>query len=287
MKKNIFIAAAATIIMMTTGCKDPQQNEAVIQQRDSLLSVINDRDASVDEFINSFNEVEMNLNEVSSKQHIILTNSGKSGDLNASQKERIAAEIKAINELMDANSKTLKQLNNKLDRSNKKNGQLSKTIEVLNEQLKQKYSELTELNEKLNALNAQVGQLMVITDILATENIAQQQTISQTTAELQTACYIIGHSKDLQKANLIDKKGGLLGMGKTSKLSDDLDISLFTKIDYNETTVIPINSKDLKIITTHPTDSYTIDKTGKTFTNLIINDPIKFWSSSKYLVIAN
>jgi len=287
MKKNIFIAAAATIIMMTTGCKDPQQNEAVIQQRDSLLSVINDRDASVDEFINSFNEVEMNLNEVSSKQHIILTNSGKSGDLNASQKERIAAEIKAINELMDANSKTLKQLNNKLDRSNKKNGQLSKTIEVLNEQLKQKYSELTELNEKLNALNAQVGQLMVITDILATENIAQQQTISQTTAELQTAYYIIGHSKDLQKANLIDKKGGLLGMGKTSKLSDDLDISLFTKIDYNETTVIPINSKDLKIITTHPTDSYTIDKTGKTFTNLIINDPIKFWSSSKYLVIAN
>ncbi|MDZ4664572.1 MAG: hypothetical protein SGJ15_06825 [Bacteroidota bacterium] len=286
MKKYIFITVTAALAMMAS-CKDPQQNEAVVHQRDSLLAVIDDRDASVNEFINSFNEVEKNLSEVASKQHIILINSGKSSDLNANQKERIAEEITAINELMDDNSKKLKQLNSKLDRSNKKNGQLIKTIEILKGQLNQKYTELTELNEKLNALNAQVGQLIVITDILATENVAQQQTISETSAELHTAYYIVGNSKDLQKANLIDKKGGLMGMGKISKLSDDLDKSLFTKIDYNETTVIPINSKDVKIITTHPTDSYKIDKTGKTFTNLIINDPVKFWSSSKYLVITN
>jgi myosin heavy subunit len=281
--KNYILISSASLLMMV-GCKNPMADERVVQQRDSLLSVIDERDNSVDEFINSFNEVESNLNTVASKQSIILSNS-KNGDLRASQKERINSEIQAINELMEQNSQKLKDLTKKLNRSSSKNAKLEKTIALLNEQLNQKYAELAELNEHLNVLNAQVSVLQTYVDTLSSSNMAQMQTINNKTKELHTAYYIVGTSKDLEKANLIDKEGGLLGIGKTSKLSDNLDRNMFVQIDYTETTVIPVNSKHMKMITTHPADSYTLDKTDKMVNSIKITDPDKFWSASKYLVV--
>lgn len=283
MKKYMFIAAS-TLIMMTA-CKDPQKDEAVVRQRDSLLAVIDEREASVNDFISSFNDVERNLDSVSRRQNIIITTS--KSDLKADQKARINEEIKAINDLMEENNKKLKDLNRRLNRSDKKNAQLQKTIQTLTNQLNQKYVELAELNDKLNALNAQVAQLQTTVDTLNMQNAANMQTIADRTNELHKAYYIVGRSKDLEKANLIDKKGGLLGIGKTAKLSDNLDNSMFTKIDYTQTTTIPINSKDMKMVTSHPSDSYTVNKDGKTNTTLTITNPDKFWSASKYLVIAN
>src|SRR5207253_11489062 len=82
--------------------------------------------------------------------------------------------------------------------------------------------------------------------------------------------------------------GGLLGMGKTSKLSSNFDNSKFTKIDYTQTTVIAVNSDNVKIITSHPTDSYKMENDSKkkgVVRNLVITNPEKFWSASKYLVV--
>ncbi len=282
-----YILIAATSLMIMTACKnDPKQDAQVIMERDSLLKVIDERELSVNEFITSFNEVEKNLNEVSRKQNIILLSSGKLSDVKGNKKERINSEIKAINDLMDANTKALKQLKSKLNSSNNKNSQLEKTVENLNNQLNLKYFELADLNEKLNILNAQVAQLQISVDTLSNQNMAQAETISNNTAELHTAYYIVGKSNDLETFQLIDKQGGLLGFGETAKLSNNLDKSMFTKIDYNDVTVIPINSKHIKIITTHPTGSFSLDKTGKMVNSIIISDPEKFWSASKYLVVS-
>lgn len=284
MKNYIFIAVSALIMM--TACNDPRQDEAVVRERDSLLAVIDDRESSVNDFISSFNDVERNLDSVTHRQNIILTNANKS-DLKADQKARINEHIKAINDLMEANNKKLKDLNRRLNRSDKKNAQLQKTIETLTNQLNQKYIELAELNDRLNALNAQVAQLQTTVDTLSMQNTANMQTISDRTNELHTAYYVVGHSRDLEKSNLIDKKGGLLGIGKTAKLSDNIDNSMFTRIDYTQTTSIPVNSKTMKIITTHPSDSYSVDKTDKTVNAITITNPERFWSASRYLVIAN
>ena len=284
MKNYIFIAVASLTFLIA--CKNnPKEDATVIMERDSLQKVISERESSVNEFIASYNEIEKNLNEVASKQHIIFVNSNKLSDIKLNQKDKINAEIKAINDLMVANSKNLKALKSKLHSSSQKNEQLEKTVENLNNQLIQKYLELGELNEKLNSLNAQVAQLQTTVDTLSNQNMAQNETINAKTAELHTAYYIVGKSHDLETWQLIDKKGGLLGIGETAQLSNNLDKSMFTKIDYNEVTVIPINSKHIKIVTTHPTGSFSLDKTGKMVNSIIINDPEKFWSASKYLVV--
>lgn len=284
MKKHMFIAASALVVL--TACSDPKQDKAVVRERDSLLAVIDERERSVNDFMASFNEVERNLDSVTRRQNIILTNSNRS-DLKADQKARINDEIRAINELMEVNNKKLKELSRRVDKSDKKNVQLQKTIETLTNQLNQKYVELAELNEKLNSLNVKVAQLQTSVDTLSSENMSHLQTIANQTSELHAAYYIVGSSKDLEKSNLIDKKGGLLGIGKTAKITDEVDKNKFTRIDYTQVTSIAINSKDMKMVTSHPEDSYSVDKTGKTINAIQITNPEKFWSISKYLVIIN
>ena len=99
---------------------------------------------------------------------------------------------------------------------------------------------------------------------------------------------MIGKTKELQEANLINKAGGLLGIGRTPKLSESFDKEKFTRIDYTQISSIPVNSDGVKIITIHPADSYILDKDTKDknlVKSIVITNAEKFWSASKYLVI--
>ena len=186
---------------------------------------------------------------------------------------------------MDVNNKKIKDLRSKFNTSNKKNTELEKTINILNNQLTMKYIELMNLNEELKFLGSEIAEYKITIDTLMLRNAMLNQTIESQASELHTAYYIVGTSTDLQMWNLVDKQGGFLGIGETAKLSNNLDINMFTKIDCHETTTIPVNSKGIKIVTTHPTGSFTVNKTGRLVTSITINDPDKFWSASKYLVI--
>ncbi len=291
--KSLLIIASAAILL--TSCNRGEL-ERTSHQRDSLLTVAQERDASMKEqetslndFITSFNEVERNLDSVAARQHIIAEAADKGkGDLRATQRERINSQINAINDLTEENRRTVNELKGKLKGSSKLNAKLKETINTLQSQLAQKDLELASLNEKLNALHAQVAQLQTALDTLTAQNNMRAKIIEENTAAMHTAYYIVGRAKDLREANLIDRKGGLLGIGKTSQLNSNFDNTKFTKIDLTQTTQININSSNVKIITTHPTDSYKMEtdpeKKG-TVKILLITNPQKFWSASKYLVV--
>jgi hypothetical protein len=282
--KYYFLIAAVAVALSSCNRKELADSN---HSKDSLEAVVNEREATLNEFIASFNEVEANLDSVAAKQHVIVENSAKSGELKPNQKARINSEIAAINTLMEQNRKKIVALNSKLKSSANKNVQLEKTIETLNAQLVQKYAELKDLNARLDESNAQCAQLETSVNILTADNSAKAQTISEETATLHTAYYVVGKAKDLQEAKLIDRKGGLLGIGRTEKLTGDFDNSKFTRIDYTQTSSIAVNS-DMKIITSHPSDSYTLDTDTKDkdlVKTIVITNPEKFWSTSKYLVV--
>ena len=284
MKNYLIISAVA---MVFTCCKQKELDQAN-QSNDSLLVVANQQNAEINEFLSSFNDLEANIDSVAKRQHVITLTTSQNGDLAPTQEERINAEILAINSMMDENRKKLAELNRKLKNSSSANATLQKTIATLNSQLAQKDIELNDLNIKLAALNVQVAQLQVAVTDLSNTNATQNQTINNDTKAMHTAFYVVGKSKDLASAKVIDRDGGLLGIGKTSKLNADIDNSKYTQIDYTVTTTIAINGKDVSLITTHPSDTYTLEKDAKDknmVTNLIISNPEKFWSASKYLVI--
>jgi len=180
-------------------------------------------------------------------------------------------------------------LNNKLRGSKTKNVLLEKTVKTLTIQLSQKEYELCELNIKMNTLNAKVTALVTTLDSLSQHNYIQSIIIDYQTADLNTAYYIVDESKELKDKNIIDKKGGLLGIGKTSVLNKDFDNSMFKLINLNQTTSIPINGSDVTLITNHPSGSFVLiddDSKKGNIKTLTITNPGKFWSVSHYLVIA-
>ncbi len=284
MKKIIFAVIA---ILSLAACK-PNESEKSNPKIDSLTAIINERDASLNDFVNSFNEIESNLDAVSEKQKIISSYAGPKGELNKDKKERINAEITAINELMTKNRNEIDALTKKLKGSKNKNALLEKTIASLTEELSKKDMELISLNQQLALLDSKITTLNTLVDSLTMHNYIKSKIINAQTADLHSAYYRVGRKRELKNEKIIQQKGGVLGVGKTVTLSENFDNSKFTAIDYTQTTTIPIDGNNVKIITNHPTDSYTLieDKTkDPVITSLAVTSPEKFWSASKYLVI--
>ena len=52
-----------------------------------------------------------------------------------------------------------------------------------------------------------------------------------------------------------------------------------------ELTSLPLNSKKAKLLSTHPSDSYTLEAGDDGMQTLKINNPSAFWKQTKYLVV--
>ena len=63
------------------------------------------------------------------------------------------------------------------------------------------------------------------------------------------------------------------------------NLDYFTKADMRELTTVNTYAKKAKLLTTHPSDSYKLEKDANKQYVLTITDANKFWSVSRYLVI--
>jgi len=289
MKRNTFITRTiySTVIVLTavfySSCNNHEQELAnANRERDSLQAIVVERDSSVSDFLQSYNEIQQNLDSVALRGATISKSINNQTEQKGDARQRIRENIDVINNLMMENRQKISELNRRLANSGNKNVQLKKLITALNEQLVIKDCEMEVLNERIVKLNDNLTLLQTSMDTMMAQNTAQT---TQLTSQLHTAYYVIGKSSELKKKNVIDKEGGLLGIGKTSTLNSNFDMNNFTQIDYTTLNTIPIGSKEAKIITTHPGGTYTMDKDGDKMLTLRITDPEKFWSVSKYLVI--
>lgn len=269
-----------------TACGEKKETTSFNRERDSLVSVINQRDATINDFLSINSEIEKNLDAIAVREGAISTSVMNNIELKPTQADRINEDIAAINNLMQQNRKKIDEFNMKLKDSKSQSAEYQKMIEHLNERIAVKDDQLTTLNKKLSATNLRMTNLETSVYILTAQNQSQARTIQRQTTALHTAYYVVGESKELRDKKIISKTGGLLGIGRTSQLDPNIDNSNFEKIDYMQMSNIGINSKDAKIITSHPSDSYILEKDqNKKITNLHITDPDKFWSASKYLVV--
>ena len=65
----------------------------------------------------------------------------------------------------------------------------------------------------------------------------------------------------------------------------NFDKEYFTKIDIRIDKEIKLYSKSAKMLTSHPSSAYTLERDVNKQYVLRITDPQLFWSTSKYLVI--
>jgi hypothetical protein len=285
MKKLIIIAVA---MYSLSSCNQADLDKANLQ-KDSLNNIIVQRDSSMTEALDIFLEIERNLNEITIKEKVIVLNNAKGGEMAQSTKERINMQISSINSLMERNKMLITKLTKSSKEANIKNASLLKSIVVLNNRLLEKDMDLKKLDQQLQTSNDKVVVLETIGEDLRNQNNQNAARIVELTGSLHTAYYIVGTAKELENLNVIDKKGGVLGLGKTNQLKEDFEKTSFTSIDYNDIVIIPVNGKEATLISSHPAESYylELDVNMKNYTtNLIILDAEKFWSVSKYMVLS-
>lgn len=272
------VISASSLFTISCGTGEKEVNPLA----DSLASVngdlngkLSEKEVALQEFVNSFNEIQENLNAIKEKEKIV-TASSQSGDVK-SKEETIKEDIQAIYDLMAKNKDRIGSLSKKLKDSKSKISGLEKMIENLQAQIDSKDGEISELKAALESKNIELSNIVMNLENVEAESFSK-------TEKLNTVYYAFGTSKELKEKNVITKEGGFIGLGKSTKLKDDFNKEYFTKINASQATFINIGSKKAKVVTSHPSSSYKLvgDKTVEKIEILNSED---FWSNSKYLVI--
>ena len=287
MKKLIWILL---IIPFFVACNQ-EKVEQLEMQNDSLTQQANFKDEAIGDFLQSFVDIQNNIDSIKAKEMMITEVTEGKMELRKSAKDQINDDINSIYQLLIDNKEKVEKLRKKLGNSNYQIKQLETMIDQLSKQLEERDAQVESLRVDLEAMNIKVNRLTRDVSELSQENRKkaeeiqlQGKEIDEKTRELYTAYYAAGTKKVLTENNVISKEGGFIGIGSTKKLKRDFNEEFFTTIDIRNTSAISIPGKKATLLTNHPEDSYSVE--GEEGTQvLMILDYEKFWKSSKYLVI--
>jgi len=293
MKKLAIILLASISLFACKDKKLEQEAEMLRSKNQELMTQTYESDSLLADYMQTFNEISMNLNEIRNRESSIEI-STESGD--KSVREKITEDISIINDLMAQNKEKIEELDKKLKGAWYQNSKLKKSLEQLKEeyvaQIAERDTVIGTLKNELATLNFTVDELNNNINTLAKANeekddmlTEKSKIIEEQTQELNTAYYAFGTVKKLVEENVLSKEGGFLGLGRSKTFTGNFNSAAFNEVDITETTTFEIAGKKPELITTHPQDTYKFEESNEA-SSLVITDPERFWNSSKYLVVA-
>ena len=278
--KKLFFFAALTVLMLTA-CNNNRDALLAGQMRnDSLQSIIDARDAEINDLMATFNEIQDDMRAINqAEQRVMVAKAGEGANKTAQIKENMLF----IQNTMQQNKERIAQLEKQLQQTRFNGDQLKKTLTNLQLQLQEKETQLQQLREELEQKDIQIGQmaeninnLNSNVSALTSDNEQKSQTISAQDKQLHTAYFAFGTKKEL-------KEQGIISDGKL--LRSNFNSGYFTKIDIRTQTEFKLYSKSAHVLTSHPASSYTLTQDANKQYILRVTNPNQFWSTSKYLVI--
>jgi peptidoglycan hydrolase CwlO-like protein len=279
-------------VVVFSACHNYKKDaERLMFVRDSLHQETAFRDSSIVGFLNDFSEIQANLDSIKKIEKLVTVQSINGRELNSSQKQMILEDIALLNDLLKRNKELTASLQKKLKDANFKIGNLEGTmkelqmmVDNLEAQTQEKDGEIIMLKEDVRKLNIDISSLNEKIMVVETASQQKSQTIENQTIAMNKAYYAFGTAKELKDNGIIEKSGGVIGMGKTPVMKKDFNRDYFTEIDIRNFDYLRLMAKKAKLITVHPADSYHF--TGKKLSDtLFIDNTAEFWKVSKYLVV--
>ena len=283
MKTKLLIFIALVALTSCNSNKDEMAKlKSKVDQDSVLLIQSTAKDSTIASYLEVMNQIQAKLDSIKIREKILTVSNGPENS--AAPGTTIATDIKSIDQLIISYNKRINDLAANLKKSQRRDANFERMVADLNTQLTGKEAEITAIQTRLSLTSDSVKTLTgQFNDSLAT--IQNQRTnIATLTADKNTVYYVAGTNKQLEKAGVIDKTGGFIGLGKTKQLNPNVDNSIFVKADKTTLSAIPLNGKYKGLITQHGGGTFRISGKGKADTLLIL-DPA-FWNDSKYLVIS-
>ena len=280
--KNVSFLLFALALAVFASCggnqKKPQTEN--FEQNDSLQKIISQKDNEINDMMETFNQIQEGLREINEAENRV--NIVKDGE-GANKRRQIVENIQFIQNTMKQNRALIEKLRQQMRESSIKGDNMRKTIDELVKQLEEKDQQLRQLRAELDSKDIHIAELdktvSTLNDnvsTLKTESSQKTETINAQDKQLNTAWFVFGTKKELKAQHIIDG---------SRVLESNFNKNYFTKIDIRVEKEIKLYSKSAKILTMHPSSSYTLHQDANKMYVLRINNPQIFWSTSKYLVI--
>ena len=290
MKKHFYlvlcVALSTMAVLSFQACKG-DQTEALQSQVDSLTATIEQNNQELEFYqsclflvsdgLDSIARADKNLMAVASSREKTIT------------RESIKQDLAAYADLLTRQRERINQLEAQMGEGGKERERMKGLIGILSKQIEEKDATIQKLQKKVETqdfnvalLQDEINGLYTKIATLKHENKSQAEALTVAQEMLNEGYYIIGSSSELKKLGVLSSRF----LGKSKVNVDQIDESIFTKIDTRDFLQLTIPSKKVTIKSQHPSTSYklTTDKKSGT-TTLDIVDELDFWSVTRFLII--
>ena len=276
--KIIYVAALAFAGCNSTSTEDVKKIKDLAKE-DSIRAVqATQKDSVLTTYLNDLNEIQENLDRIKAREKILSSTTPE-------MKESVVDEVKQLDLWIVQNDKKMNSLQAKLKKMTGQNNNLEGIVAHLTQEIADKDREIADLQAKLSVANDSVRFLTSRFNDSIVEIKKQRAQVSAMRTEMNTVYYVTGTLKQLEVLEVIDSKGGIIGVGSHPQEASNLDNYMFTRSDLSKLKGIALNGKFRRMLTTHPDNTYKI-VSGTNADSLIITTPTTFWSESKYLIVA-
>lgn len=285
MKKISMAAAliAALLSFNSCGNKKLSEEEARNHRLDDSLEVAL---ASADSLFALLYDVTAGMEQITRLEKLVGTEITTES---STARDNIAKQMEAIQRGLIERRKRIEELEAQVANNKGVSAKFRQQIEILRSQIDTQAATVASLQKQLESANIHIASLESeisgLNNTVDTINAARKQTEAQldnAISDLNAVYYVIGSDKELKEHNILEG-GGFLR--KTKVLPSDFDKSYMTRADRRSLSVIPLDSKKAKVMTTQSTDSYRIDRSVTGMLSLVITNPEAFWATSNILVI--
>lgn len=284
--KKLTLALLMAIVAFTACNNNDKQLAAQQATIDSLARLQNLSAEEIQDYVTLINTLSTSIDSLNIAEGDLQSVSREGTP--ASQRELLKQKVAALSNAVTNQRAMLEKLKSNLSASGAKNAQLQNLIAFMQKQLDEKDAMIAQLQADLEDKNKSIENLTAAATMLTNKNnelattvVAQNEAIENQTNKMNEAFVKVGTKKELKDLGIIE--GGTLF--KKKKLNaENIDKSLFQKVDQRSYSSLTLQSTSPKILTQMPADSYELTRNGST-TVLTITNAQRFWSVSNVLII--
>lgn len=185
--------------------------------------------------------------------------------------QQILERIAIVRAGLERGKARIAQLESNLKESGVRVASLQKLVTGLRRSVQEKEEQLATLSTQL----AQVQDTLRVHD----EMLVDRQ------RQLATVYFVAGPKRELMKSGVIEARGGVLGIGKTLKPSGRAPEALFSVLDTDMSTVLPLDAKKAQVVSAQPLASYELRPTADGRVELHILDPEQFRKVKQLVIV--
>ncbi|HLA39023.1 MAG TPA: hypothetical protein VJ417_03460, partial [Candidatus Glassbacteria bacterium] len=240
----------------------------------------------IEEITGEINEIGARLKDVRTRQ-VTISTLVPAAETDAKLKTAIMNDIAALENQLDADKRSINELEQKMKKSTVRIAALEKMVAGLKKDIEENQKTIAALTQTVHLKDEEIAAARQSLENTQSSLSTTENKLNEKEQELEdtrnTAFYAVGTAKELQQKNVIDRFGLF---SKKSVLTADFDPATFVKVDKSHVSDFEIQCgvKDVQVVPQRTAGSYSLQEISKDKTLLKVVNQDEFWKVP-YLVV--